>query len=104
MEEAKDEICEGGLQVCGSGIAAVAGVFVIARDPVRLRPLMIPAVVGKLSYVISLAVLVTQGRTRKLDLLFVGTDCCLEFCLWRRLWQRQRAGWKRENRNRREFR
>jgi hypothetical protein len=58
----------------GAGLAWQLVFFLIARDPARFRPLMIPSVAQKLSYVIPVAVLVMQGRTRRQDLLFVGTD------------------------------
>ena len=49
------------------GFAAVTlawqfGFLVIARDPVRLRPLMLPCIVEKLGWVVTLAVLHKQGR------------------------------------------
>lgn len=40
--------------------------MVIARDPVRLRPAMLPAVVEKLSWGIGASVLILQGRTSTL--------------------------------------
>ncbi len=61
----------------GAGLAWQLVFFVIARDPTRFRPLIIPPVMEKLSYVIPVGVLVMQGRTRKQDLLFVGTDFVL---------------------------
>ncbi|MGB9472650.1 MAG: hypothetical protein WBQ59_25110 [Candidatus Acidiferrum sp.] len=61
----------------GAGLAWQLAFFVIARDPARFRPLMIPSVAEKLSYVIPVAVLVMQGRTRGQDLLFAGTDLVL---------------------------
>jgi hypothetical protein len=47
---------------------------IIARNPVRFRPLMIPSVFEKFSYAIAGAVLVSQGRMSKQDLLFVVAD------------------------------
>jgi hypothetical protein len=49
----------------------------IATDPVRYRPLMIPSILEKATYAIAVIVLVSQGRTRPSDLVFVGTDSLL---------------------------
>jgi hypothetical protein len=50
---------------------------VIATDPARYRPLMIPSVLEKLSYVVPVAILVLQGRMHPSDLVFVGSDSLL---------------------------
>ena len=50
---------------------------IIARDPVRFRTLMIPAVFEKLVYSIPVIVLVLQKRTRPADLLFAAIDLSL---------------------------
>ncbi len=49
----------------------------IARDPVRLRPMMIPSIAEKILYVVTVVVLVTQGRMHQSDLMFVGADVLL---------------------------
>jgi hypothetical protein len=49
----------------------------IARDPVRFRPLMIPAVLEKLVYSIPVIVLVAQKRTNPNDLVFAAIDLTL---------------------------
>ena len=49
----------------------------IARDPVRFRPLMIPAVLEKLVYSIPVMVLVAQKQTNPNDLLFAAIDLTL---------------------------
>lgn len=49
----------------------------IARDPVRFRPLMIPAILEKLVYSIPVIVLVAQKRTNPNDLLFATFDLTL---------------------------
>ena len=54
----------------------VAFIF-IATDPVRYRPLMIPSVLEKVTYVAAVIVLVLQGRMHKSDLVFAGTDLLL---------------------------
>jgi vacuolar-type H+-ATPase subunit I/STV1 len=58
----------------GAGLAWQIAFVIIARDPVRFRPLMIPSVVEKFSYAIAGAVLVSQGRMSRQDLLFVVAD------------------------------
>jgi hypothetical protein len=60
--------------------------FVIARDPVRLRPAMLPAIAEKLSFGIAAIVLFGQGRIAPL-LLGAGivdlTLAALFFAAWR---------------------
>ncbi|MGA8340416.1 MAG: hypothetical protein WB781_00615, partial [Candidatus Sulfotelmatobacter sp.] len=48
--------------------------IVIARDPVRLRPVMIPSVLEKFGYGVSLLVLYLQHRLHASDLVFGGVD------------------------------
>jgi hypothetical protein len=54
----------------------VAFIF-IAREPMRLRPMMIPSVIEKFSWGIAVTVLVAQGRMHPSDLVFAGTDALL---------------------------
>ena len=61
----------------GAGVAWQIVFFVIATDPVRYRPLMIPSVLEKISYVAPVIVLVLQGRMHPSDLVFAGTDLLL---------------------------
>ncbi len=61
----------------GLGLAWQIAFLFIARDPVRLRPVMIPSVVEKFSWGIAVAVLVMQGRMHRSDLMFGGTDLLL---------------------------
>jgi hypothetical protein len=49
----------------------------IARDPIRFRPMMIPAIFEKLVYSIPVIVLVLQKRTNPSDLMFSATDLIL---------------------------
>jgi hypothetical protein len=49
----------------------------IATDPLRFRPLMIPSVLEKVSYVAAVLLLVQQGRMHSSDLVFAGTDFLL---------------------------
>lgn len=51
--------------------------FVIASDPIRLRPLMIPSVIEKLGYVVAVPALFLESRMRLGDLLFAGVDLLL---------------------------
>lgn len=46
----------------------------IARDPVRLRPMMIPSMVEKFAYAAAVITLVAQGRMHHSDLVFAATD------------------------------
>lgn len=46
----------------GVTLAWQLGFFVIARDPARFRPMIIPSVMEKLSYVIAVVVLFAQHR------------------------------------------
>ena len=64
------------------GFATVALTFqivflVIARDPLRFRPMMVPAVIEKFGYAITVTVLYLQHRMHAGDLMFVGTDLLL---------------------------
>jgi hypothetical protein len=61
----------------GAGLAWQVVFFVIAMDPVRYRPIMIPSVLEKVSYVAPVVVLVLQGRMHPSDLVFVGSDFVL---------------------------
>jgi hypothetical protein len=49
----------------------------IAYDPVRFRPLMIPAILEKLVYSIPVIILVSQKRMHPGDLIFSATDLSL---------------------------
>lgn len=61
------------------GIALVwqLAFIIIACDPVRFRPLMIPAILEKLVYSVPVIILVLQERTRPNDLLFSAIDLAL---------------------------
>jgi uncharacterized membrane protein YccC len=58
----------------GAALAWQIAFFVIARDPSRHRPLMIPSVLEKLGYGIAVVVLVAQARMRSSDMVFGGVD------------------------------
>jgi len=64
------------------GFAGVALVWqlaflFIATDPIRYRPLMIPAIFEKLVYSIPVIILVLQKRMHTSDLVFSATDLSL---------------------------
>jgi len=61
----------------GAALAWQVAFFVIARDPVRYRPLMIPSIIEKFSYGGAVAILVLQRRMHSSDVLFAGTDLLL---------------------------
>lgn len=61
----------------GVALAWQIAFLVIARDPVRLRPMMIPSVVEKFTYGIAVVALVVQGRMHRSDLVLVATDSIL---------------------------
>jgi hypothetical protein len=54
----------------------IAFVF-IAKDPVRFRSMMIPAILEKLVYSIPVIILVHQKRMHPSDLVFSGIDLAL---------------------------
>ena len=58
----------------GVGLAWEIAFLMIARDPVRLRPMMIPSVLEKLSFVGAMIVLYEQQRIHPSDLFLVGVD------------------------------
>ncbi len=61
----------------GLGLAWQVAFIVIATDPVRFRPLMIPCILEKVSWSAAVIILVLQGRMHKSDLVFVGADLLL---------------------------
>jgi hypothetical protein len=61
----------------GVALAWQVAFLIIARDPERFRPMMIPSVVEKFTFGIAIVVLVMQGRTQETDLVFAATDLTL---------------------------
>ena len=51
--------------------------ILMARDPIRFRPMMIPAILEKLVYSIPVIILVLQKRMHPADLVFSATDLLL---------------------------
>jgi hypothetical protein len=56
------------------GLAFQFVFFVIAKDPLRLRPMMIPSVLEKFAYGATLLVLFLQNRLHPQDLALGGID------------------------------
>lgn len=63
----------------GVGLAWQIAFFLIARDPVRYRTIMIPGLLEKLAFGGAVVVLVAQNRMHTNDLVFGGID--LLFCV-----------------------
>jgi hypothetical protein len=61
----------------GVALAWQIAFILIATDPQRYRPLMIPSLFEKFSYAAAVIVLVAQQRMRSTDLVFAGTDFLL---------------------------
>jgi hypothetical protein len=61
----------------GCALAWQIAFLFIAREPVRLRVMMIPSVVEKFTYCTAVIILVMQGRTNQRDLVFAATDLTL---------------------------
>ncbi len=59
------------------GLAWQIAFLFIARDPLRFRPLMIPSMVEKFGYGITVVVLVLQAKMHASDLVFAATDLLL---------------------------
>jgi len=51
--------------------------LLIAQDPVRFRPLMIPAILEKLAFSVPVMILVRQNSMHSSDLLFAAIDLFL---------------------------
>ena len=51
--------------------------FVISRDPARFRPMIIPSVLEKMSYVIAVVVLYAQSRVTAFELSTAGPDALM---------------------------
>lgn len=61
----------------GAALAWQLVFFIIATDPARYRPLMVPSVLEKFSYNFAVVILVVQGRMHASDLVFGGIDLLL---------------------------
>jgi hypothetical protein len=58
----------------GVGLAWQLGFLVIAKNPIRLRPMMLPAILEKFAYGLALVALYLQGRLHTPDLTFGVVD------------------------------
>jgi hypothetical protein len=58
----------------GLGLAWQIAFFIISRDPVRFRPIMIPSILEKVGYGGAVVVLYAQGRMHPQDLAFGLVD------------------------------
>lgn len=58
----------------GAALAWQLAFFVIAKDPVRFRPMIIPSVVEKFTYAIAGFILFRQARMHSSDMVFVAAD------------------------------
>jgi hypothetical protein len=76
----------------GLGMVWQIAFLFIARDPVRLRPMMIPSMLEKLSWVIVVVTLVLQGRMHHTDLVFAGTDGLLGVLFVAAFWKTGKEG------------
>ncbi|HEY6268592.1 MAG TPA: hypothetical protein VIX11_09870 [Candidatus Acidoferrum sp.] len=61
----------------GVALAWQVAFIIIATDPDRFRPLMIPGILEKVSWGATVMVLVSQGRMHKSDLPFAVADLLL---------------------------
>jgi hypothetical protein len=59
------------------GLAWQVAFLVIGRNPIRLRPIMIPAIVEKFGYAVAVTALYFQQRIKAPDMMFVATDTVL---------------------------
>lgn len=75
----------------GVSLAWQFAFFVIASDPLRFRPMMVPSIVEKLGYGVAAIVLYLQGRLHGQDLAFGAIDLILG-TLFAAAYLRMRAG------------
>jgi hypothetical protein len=59
------------------GLAFQFVFMVIATNPTRFRPMMIPSMFEKFSYAIAATALYQQHRIQVADMVFAGVDCLL---------------------------
>ncbi len=57
-----------------AGMAWQFAFLIIARDPIRFRPMMLPSILEKFAYAASFGVLYSQHRMHGSDLVFAGID------------------------------
>jgi hypothetical protein len=61
----------------GNGLAWQFAFLIIARDPIRFRPIIPAAIVEKFTYGVAMIVLYFQARIHPSDLVFAGVDLLL---------------------------
>jgi hypothetical protein len=61
----------------GLALAWQFAFLLISTDPARYRPLMLPSILEKFSFGVTVVVLVLQKRMHSSDLVFAGTDLLL---------------------------
>jgi len=61
----------------GTALVWQVAFFVIAINPVRFRPIIIPSILEKFTYAATLIVLHLQGRLHASDLTFAAADALL---------------------------
>jgi hypothetical protein len=61
----------------GTALAWQIAFLVIATDPLRFRPMMIPSIIEKVTYVAAIVVLYSQHRVHPADLALAGVDSLL---------------------------
>ena len=61
----------------GTALAWQVAFCLIANDPIRFRPLILPSILEKATYCVAVVALVLQGRMHHSDLVFAGTDALL---------------------------
>jgi len=61
----------------GLAVAWQVAFLVVARDPVRFKPMIVPAIVEKFIFVISQSALFAQGRVQLGQLAVAGPDLVL---------------------------
>jgi hypothetical protein len=61
----------------GAALAWQVAFFMVATDPARYRPIMIPSILEKFSYGAAVVFLVLQRRMHASDLVFGGVDLLL---------------------------
>src|SRR6266576_2042750 len=64
-------------RLVGAALAWQIVFFLIARDPLRHRPLMIPSVIEKFTYGVAVGLLVMQERMHPANMIFGGIDLLL---------------------------
>jgi hypothetical protein len=82
----------------GLALAWQIAFCIIATDPARYGPLMIPSIVEKLTYSTAIVLLVLQHRTNPRDLMFAATDLTLGALFIAAYWKTPaKSAWRSAN-------